>query len=161
MIVDALSNWREYDALLKIKKAFKVMKDESLIKKKDGRYEISGGEGMYYLVQRYKTQPSITPSSVGFLEAHKKYVDLQFILSGKEIIGYSPLKDDLELKQGYDKKNDAALFKSDSKMTLIKLQAGMFAVFFPQDAHQPRIVLDKPTSVVKVVVKIPVKMMLL
>ena len=111
-----------------------------------GRYEIDG-KNIYAVVQEYITK---SPEEKD-LEAHRKYIDIQFMLKGRECIFYSPL-DLTASKTSYSVENDYELFTGKSMELLFR--EGDFAVFYPQDAHKPGCTIDQPEQVIKVVVKI-------
>jgi len=155
MIVDDIKNWRDYAVLHKIAGVFDILEDPQLASRKDGRYEVKDGRGIHYSVQRYTT----LPLAEGVLEAHKDYCDIQFLVSGGETIGYTPVREGLKVQKPYDPGADVVFYEPYAGMSQLKLTAGMFAVFFPQDAHMPKLQTDSPSEVVKVVVKVPQKIL--
>ena len=117
----------------------------------EGRYEISG-TSCFALVQRYETAPADTRR----LEAHQKFIDIQLIASGSEFIGVSTPENRIAITE-YDSEKDVQFFDGTEGLSECALQAGELAIFFPEDLHKPGCQLgDKATSVIKVVVKIPV-----
>ncbi|MFZ0033790.1 MAG: YhcH/YjgK/YiaL family protein [Sedimentisphaerales bacterium] len=149
MIVDKIENAYLYASLsAKIEKGLEVLKDKKLSTKKDGCYDIEG-DNLYYIIQRYTTKPI----REGRLEAHKKYIDIQFAASGEEVIGHS-LIGQLNIEEPYDEAKDVVFYKVPEKINTIKLSKGMFCILFPQDGHMPGCQLAGPSNVVKVVVKI-------
>jgi YhcH/YjgK/YiaL family protein len=108
------------------------------------RIEIDGDK-VFALVNRYETKES------GLWEAHKKYIDIQWMLNGRESILFAHLKD-LKITKDYDVKNDYLLLEGDGdNLTLSK---GEFAIFFPDDAHQPGLTINKPEAILKIVIKV-------
>jgi biofilm protein TabA len=87
-------------------------------------------------------------------EAHTKYIDLQCILQGNEIMGYQN-RDKMKSSLGYDEKNDIEFFNYNDSYSELIVERDMFTIFFPEDAHAPCI-FHKDLKVKKVVVKIPV-----
>ncbi len=87
-------------------------------------------------------------------EAHENFIDIQYVVSGTEQIGYAPLEN-TEIVQAYDAKNDILFGKA--KGDFVKLNASDFMILFPQDAHMPGIKVDHSMPMKKVVVKIKVK----
>ena len=71
------------------------------------------------------------------LEAHRKYIDIQYIHSGVELIGVAAFKDQIPITD--DTEKDLAFYEGDA--SFIKLETGMFAIFFPDDLHMPGIKL--------------------
>jgi YhcH/YjgK/YiaL family protein len=149
VVIDKLENAYLYAGLsAEIKKGLEVLKDRKLSAKKDGRYEIDG-DNLYYLVQQYTTRPI----EEGRLEAHKKYIDIQFAAEGEEVIGHC-FSGQLDIREPYDEAKDVAFYKVPEKINTVKLSKGMFCILFPQDGHMPGCQLNGPSNVVKVVVKV-------
>ena len=118
-----------------------------------GKVEIDG-ERVYAMVQRYDNLPITDPVR---LEAHHNYIDIQYIVSGEEVIGYAPLQQLTNLTE-YDPKIDALFGQVPSgKITPILLKEGMLGVFYPNDAHAPKLAYQPGQPVVKVVVKVAVE----
>lgn len=89
-------------------------------------------------------------------EAHREYIDIQYLLSGNEVIYSLPLEYLKEIK-AYNKDIDAAFYReADINSQEILIGNGHFAIFFPQDGHMPCLRVDKPEQVKKVVVKVKI-----
>ena len=84
-------------------------------------------------------------------EAHRRLIDIQYVLDGQERIDYAEL-DTLTETVPYSDVRDVAFYKGQG-MPII-LNSGDFAVFTPIDAHRPCIGTGR---VKKIVVKVPVK----
>jgi len=148
MIVDKLENANLYTGISrKIATALEVIKDPDIVGKADGRYDIDG-DNLYYMVQRYST----APIEEGKIEAHKKYIDVQFVASGCEIIGYAPIGP-LEIDVPYDENADVTFYKNSDSLSM-KICEGMFCVLFPEDGHMPGRACCGLSDVCKIVVKI-------
>ena len=148
MIVDRIENCRLYAPLsANLKKAFELLQDKSVLKQPDGRYEVS--DDIYYIVVRYQTKPA----SEAKLEAHKKYLDVQFVAAGEELIGFAPTSR-LQIQTPYDKEKDFMLYNVPEKLSSLSLLQGMFSIFYPHDAHMPACQLNGPADVHKIVVKV-------
>ncbi len=116
--------------------------------KDPGRYEVEGAR-LYYLVQSYTTKPREERS----WESHRACVDVQCIVEGEELIGWSPIAA-LSLTQPYDATTDAALYSG--RGDLLTVRAGMFVIFWPEDGHLPGVAAGAPSVVRKVVFKVAV-----
>lgn len=150
MILDKIENSFHYDPLGgEFKKVFETIKSTDFTKLEPGKYEIDG-DNLYYIVQFYDTKPL----DESRFEAHQKYIDVQFMASGNEMIGYTPLEDDLKSCGEYSEDSDVELFEQPREFTLTKFGPGMFAIFYPEDAHMPCIRLDETENVCKVVFKV-------
>ena len=87
------------------------------------------------------------------LETHRKHIDLQFILSGTDRIGWKPRSACRKRHGEYDDNADVEFFDDEPDLWF-KLQSGMFVIFFPEDAHMPQICTG---LIHKVVVKLPIR----
>lgn len=116
-----------------------------------GTYQIN--QHVKAIVSEYETKAE---NEHGF-EAHKKYIDIQYLLFGEERIACLPIERLNETK-AYNEETDAAFYAADLKLqpSYISLLPGFFAIFFPQDGHMPQLCVDKPMKVKKVVVKVEV-----
>ena len=149
MILDTIDNARIYAGLHPcFPKAFEILKNQTLNKKQDGKYPVDG-EKIYYTIQCYTTKPQNAEN----LEAHRKYIDIQFLLSGQELLGYAPLKG-LTIAEKYNPQKDIAFFDAPKDFTKVTLKPGLFCILFPSDAHLPGCHLAKPSDVRKIVIKI-------
>jgi YhcH/YjgK/YiaL family protein len=129
-------------------KAFSFLKENDLIKLAPGRHDIDG-ENVYAMVNEYTT---LDPEKAQF-EAHRKYIDIQYMVAGKELIGLAPLNSKSEVTHQFDAANDYELFSVKESKTL-KASPGRFFIFFPDDAHSPGIKDGENMPVRKVVVKV-------
>lgn len=131
----------------RLKAAFDYLRSGKADGLEPGKHDIDG-ENMFVMVNVYDTKP--VAESV--YEAHRKYIDVQYIVSGHEYIGYAPLED-LTITKPYDADGDYCLLKGDGSM--VHVRPGMFAVLFPNDAHMPNASTEAtPTKVRKLVVKV-------
>lgn len=87
------------------------------------------------------------------LEAHRRYIDVQYCLTGSDLIGYRPLAQCGTVAETYDETKDVVFF-SDPSLEWISIEGRTCAVFFPDDAHAP---LGGEGSCKKIVVKIRVQ----
>jgi len=147
MIIDKIEKAHLYKNIgERISKSFDYIKQTDLKNLATGKYEIDG-ENIFALVSEYKTKPE----SEGKLEAHKKYIDVQYVIIGEELMGYSPLVNQ-QILDPYKEENDIVFFAGDKSFT--KVSEGMFAIFFPEDVHMPGISTGKISDVKKLVIKV-------
>lgn len=90
-----------------------------------------------------------------FFESHRKYIDVQFILEGEEIIEVTDIHN-LAVNFNYDQDMDLIKYDDTSNASIIKLQKGDVAIFYPEDAHMPCLKLNESLKVIKTVVKVKV-----
>jgi len=114
-----------------------------------GNYHIQG-QDLFYIVSEYETRPQ----SDRVLESHKKYIDIHSVIFGSEKIAYAAFTDQMVIKK-YDKKDDYALYEGDS--SLIKMNLGMFSIFFPNDLHVSGIG-EQSHKIKKVVMKVRISL---
>jgi YhcH/YjgK/YiaL family protein len=147
MIFDQISNAAQYTALHPLfAEGFRFI-NELPAGAAPGRYEMSSGA--YALVQEYDTKPVEGAK----YEAHRKFIDIQFIFSGEELCYYAPLSQ--MVADEYQPEKDYVGLTGEG--FALPLKAGEFAIFYPRDAHLPsRMTHAGPRPVRKVVVKIPV-----
>ncbi|WP_028536993.1 YhcH/YjgK/YiaL family protein [Paludibacterium yongneupense] len=119
-----------------------------------GRHAIDG-DNIYAMVQEMDTRPD----SEGHPEAHRRYIDVQYLVSGSEKIGFLPRGTPARLLQDKLEANDIAFYDSDAAETSLLLTPGMAAVFFPGELHRPCLAVDTPQALRKIVIKIDVRML--
>jgi len=127
-------------------KAFAFLKNQDLNKIEKGKYPIDG-DNVFASV----TTDSTKNFDKTNWESHRKYIDLQYVISGEEKIGIYPVAKATVTKE-YDEKRDAANYSADGK--LYSAGPGTFFIFFPSDAHRPNITPggNKPDK--KIVIKV-------
>jgi YhcH/YjgK/YiaL family protein len=146
MIVDRIENFEIYQSLgPRIAEALRYVEATDFSRLDAGEHSIQGRD-IFAIVSDY----NLKPLAEGRLEAHREYIDIQFLARGAESIGYAPAGDQ-QLLAEYDAEGDFAFYAGDS--SLIRLEEGMFAIFFPQDLHMPGIG-ESDQRVRKVVVKV-------
>lgn len=133
-----------------LQKAFEFLRRPDLAGLPDGRYELDG-ERVFALVQRYATLEAAEPR----FEAHRKFIDVQYLAAGAEVIGWAPLET-VAVAEPYDEITDVLFGRARGGWTPVRLEAGMLAVLWPADAHAPRLAAGTPGQVTKVVVKVAV-----
>jgi YhcH/YjgK/YiaL family protein len=148
MIIDNINNILLYSFNTNVSKAIDFIKNTDFNNLNDGRYDIAGND-IYALVNTYDTKERENC----FLEAHKKYIDVQFVAKGTELLGYLPFNGQ-KLYKEYDKEKDFMLF--DEEPAFIKFSENMFAILFPDDLHMPGIKYEKVSKVKKIVIKVKI-----
>lgn len=114
---------------------------------KCGKYEVD--DEFFYLVSEYETKPS---QDCRF-EAHKSYVDIQYIAKGEEYIAVTASAF-LSEAEPYNPQNDIVFFSEPKMAKSLLLREGSYEVFYPKDAHKPSIAVDSPKKVLKIVGKV-------
>lgn len=150
MIIDNLRHAQQFYALgIGIRAGLQFLARPDLLTLEKGRYDLPDSGGSYALVQEHDTR---LPAHAKW-EAHRKMLDLQFMVRGQELVGYADIA---RLKMGdYHAGDDYCLGEGDGEW--IRLDDQYFMILFPQDGHMPSIAVAEPQKVRKVVVKIPVE----
>lgn len=146
MIVDCMKNCFLYDGLSPLlTQAFTFIRTTDMPSLAAGRYAIDGSN-LYAIVSEYATKPQ----AQGKWEAHRRYIDLQYMVRGTEHIGFAPIA---RMKHGaYDADKDCMFLEGSGDF--LTLRKGDFMVLRPDDAHMPGIAVDGPSPVKKAVFKI-------
>ena len=118
----------------------------------NGKYPLENGA--YAVVSEYVTK-AIEDAK---FEAHKKFIDVQLILSGREIIGVMPTE---RMRLGkcigeYNPEKDVENYRECGEYEAHVLEAGDFLILYPEDGHMPGVQADGPCAMKKIVLKIPV-----
>ena len=131
MIIDTLANAKLYaKAHPLFAKVFEFLTTQPLATMEKGRYDIEGDKA-YAMIQ----EPENKPAAQCQLECHRKYIDLQMVVSGNEMMGWAPIVG-LGHALPFNEKDDYGLFK-DAPQSWFDVRPGCFAIFYPSDAHAP------------------------
>lgn len=130
-------------------KAFAFLRDSELTRLKPGRYAIDSNN-VYATI----TESPSKEFDQSAWESHKNYIDLQYVISGKERIGVAPVSSATVVKP-YNPSTDSANYTADGQYYIA--DPGTFFLFFPTDAHRPNIKVDGFDTVKKIVIKIKVE----
>ncbi|TCK98504.1 YhcH/YjgK/YiaL family protein [Natranaerovirga hydrolytica] len=146
MIIDTLKNAHKYYGLNSgLEKAFNFLKTADLENIAPGSYEVDG-QKVVALIQEYTTMDDPP------WESHNYHIDVQYLISGVEKIGYHPVNG-MKPTQPYNVKDDYDLLeKVDGDY--LTLKDDIIMILFPEDGHLPRLVADVPMPVKKVVIKV-------
>ena len=149
MLYDSLKHIEFYKGIHPgVYRALEILRDTDFSQLEDKRYEVDG-DNLFFFLQSYETKPdNDTP------EAHRKYIDIQFLVSGREKMGVAPLED---MSEEVEARPDGDIWFYRGPMDYITLTAGdRFAVLWPGDAHAPSIAVNSPAPCRKCVVKVKV-----
>ena len=152
MIIDHLKNSSRYAMVHpNFQKAFdfiqKAVEEDLPI----GKYEVDG-DAVYGIVQAYDSKAKDDCK----LEGHKRYIDIQYMVSGCEAFEIADIAKVTE-KTEYNDIKDVLYFHDADHMNVAVLQDQEFGIFFPWDIHRPGIAVDgKSQPVKKIVMKVKV-----
>ena len=152
MILDQLYASAAYESLHPLfPKAFAYLHSFD-VTTEDGKYELQG-QDLVAIVQRYQTAPSADK----LWEAHQIYGDIQVVYQGLENCGHTDQKT-LVVTKPYIAEKDVEKYAAPSTPTaLLSLGRGNFAIFYPQDGHQPGVQIGASAEILKVVIKFRLK----
>lgn len=149
IIVDKLNRAENYFNMHPaFEQAFMFLRQNNLSQLATGRHEIDG-DLIYCKVQKGPGRKRIDSR----LEAHRKYIDIQYVIAGNDEMGWKPASKCKTIDVPYDENRDIAYFK-DEPESWSQVSAGSFAIFFPEDAHAP---LVSENEIHKVVIKVAVE----
>jgi biofilm protein TabA len=115
-----------------------------------GRVDLA--DGSFALEQAYMPKPR----PEGFFESHRKYIDVQVIVQGEELMEVEDLSR-LMVTHAYNPDRDLIKYADTRDASVLKMRAGDVAIFFPEDGHMPSLHWRGPDLVRKTVVKVPVE----
>lgn len=132
MILDVLSQSVRYGGLhAQFGRAFAFLTRSDLATLGVGRHVLDG-EFLYVSIDQKEGRNR----DAARLEAHRRYIDIQYTIEGDEEIGWMPLSPSLRPIGLFDSAHDIIFFE-DRPTTWLSVPPGHFAIFFPNDAHAP------------------------
>lgn len=148
MIFGRIENYQHYKGLSPLlNRAFEYIRAADLLILAAGHYAIDGNN-LYAIISESATKPE----AEGTWEAHRRYIDLHYIIMGTERMGFAPVS---RLKPGgYDHDKDFLLLEGTGDF--LTLHERDFVLLWPEDAHMPGIAVAGPSLVKKGVFKIRV-----
>ncbi|HDL5349548.1 TPA: YhcH/YjgK/YiaL family protein, partial [Mannheimia haemolytica] len=130
----------------------KKLKSLDLVNLELGWQELENGIRMN--VMSFET----TPAEGKKAELHRKFIDIQLLIDGEEMIEYGLSQPDLSKYDEYRDEDDYQLTAEiDDKNNLI-LKPNMFAIFLPYEPHKPGNSVNGNKTLKKLVVKVPVEL---
>lgn len=148
MIFDQIENFENYKGLGRVYDGLKILAETDFSKVEPGRYEVDGAN-LFYNVQEFETRAEQKNS-----EAHKKYIDIQFVYGGEELIGWAPITTAEKKLIRENEAGDVWIYEVETENLILKNRR--FAVFYPDDLHRPCMAVKEPAMCKKVVVKVKI-----
>jgi len=146
LILADLRDHAHYHALhARFPAGFEFLLRSDLSELASGRHEIDGVD-LFAIVDRGIGRGKADSP----LEYHQRYLDIQYVVSGIDLIGWMPSAECRHLKSPFDADRDLGFF-ADRPGTWCRVPAGTFAIFYPHDAHAP---LGSTGPIHKVVLKV-------
>lgn len=87
-------------------------------------------------------------------ERHRRYIDVQYLHRGHEIMGVAIETGNNAVAQEYDETRDILFYQQAENESFFTLQPGQFTVFFPEDIHRSTITEGQSRAIRKIVVKV-------
>ena len=133
--------------------AYQFLTQNILSNLEDGRYELPNG--IYINIESYATKAIFQ----SIYESHRRYIDIQYIISGREYISVAPI-DTLSIHKKYSSEQDVTIYQNNIAGTNFLLSKGNALMLFPSDGHMPCLRVDeaRPENVKKAVLKIPLSL---
>ena len=148
MIIDIVSSFYKYLPIHPgFAQAFRYLEAGNLDTGSETRQIINGD----LIFANFMRRPAKTRET-SRLEAHRKHIDIQFLVSGNEQFGWKPTSDCVNPDGDFNEERDVQFFKDDAT-SWHAIQPGHFVIFFPEDAHAPMVGTGE---LAKVVVKVAV-----
>jgi YhcH/YjgK/YiaL family protein len=148
MVIDKIENYRLYSTLTKrLAKGFEFIAETDLVAIGAGKHEIVNDD-IFAIVQEYDTKEE----KDCVLEGHHKYIDIQYVIQGVELMGFTPLTNQVAVEENLEK--DYTFYNGETSM--LRVEEGMFTLFFPEDLHRPGVKAGEISKVKKVVVKVKI-----
>ncbi len=133
-----------------LQKAIKFLKETDFESLEPQKFEIDG-DNMFATLMHAKSDYHDNRR----VEAHVKYIDIQFSISGNEIIGTGVLDDTIKVTEENLEAKDIIFYDGAANEELLVMKKGSYAILFPVDLHRPNCCTDNtPADIKKVVVKI-------
>ena len=131
-------------------RAFDFLKSNDLSGLELRRYDIDENN-LYAPVSEYITKNEEDAR----YEAHHIYIDIQYVVSGKELIGIAPISQKKDVLEPYDITKDIEFLTVNGGENRLAMPDRFF-IFFPEDAHRPGLKDMENSPVRKIVVKVKV-----
>ncbi|ULL13526.1 DUF386 domain-containing protein [Paenibacillus sp. H1-7] len=151
MIFSDLGNWEREKAVYPkaVNRGLEYIRSTDFSTLPLGKHEIEG-DLMFALLQEASTRAWEEQRP----ESHRTYTDIQFLISGEEIIRVAPWSEDAKVSEEAFELKDIAFYEQVGKESELVLSPGSFAVFYPGDIHRPCCRVNDNGTIKKVVIKI-------
>jgi biofilm protein TabA len=151
MILGHIANFEKETGLYTpaLEKGLRYLRDTDFFAMALGKHTLDGDD-LFALVQEYVPEPR----EQRLAESHRKYIDIQFVAAGEEIIGCVPYAPTLPVHENHLAEKDLELYRALDNESQLHLTQGMYAIFYPWDVHRPCCQTRPGVTVRKVVLKV-------
>jgi YhcH/YjgK/YiaL family protein len=132
-----------------LQKAITLLRETDFSTLALGRHELDG-EDIFFQVIDLTTKPLAETKP----EVHRTYIDVQFLVRGREKIGFAVDTGRNKVSEDLLAERDLLFYEAAEHESMATMMPGNFAVFFPSDVHRPACQFDGPEAIRKVVVKV-------
>ncbi len=151
MIYDNIKNVNNYNLSTNVLNTLKYVAQFSADNYPANRIDLENGD--YILPSQYTTQKK----DKFVMEAHKKYIDVMYMVDGSEMIMVSAIDKLDNITTQYDADSDCLLAEESNVLSSVLLNPGDFIILYPQDAHCPACAVNQtPEAVKKIICKIQI-----
>ena len=147
MIFDHLDSFTRHNLPADLRQVMTLLPE--LAQRAPGRYPIDG-DRVFAMVQDVTTKPATESRP----EAHARYLDVQYLISGCEKIGFLSAATEKRIVEDHLADRDIAFYDCPAQASELIMHPGMFAVFFPGELHQPCCAVGEPALIRKIVIKV-------
>ncbi|WP_210490164.1 YhcH/YjgK/YiaL family protein [Rufibacter aurantiacus] len=149
MVLDQLQHASRYYALHPLfRQAFAFLQEADVQNLPTGKHELAGDD-LFAIISE---GPGVAPEDAK-MEAHRKYIDIQYIISGVDHMGWQDLSACGDSMEPYSAERDVYFFPVKPS-SWFDVPAGFFTIFYPNDVHAP---MATQEVIRKVVLKIAVE----
>ena len=149
MIYGEIKDLNQYNGISKnLDKAIEYILNEEYKKGIPGK-NIIDGDNLYF---NYPDCAITKEVKEGFLEGHKKYIDIHIVISGEENLGYTP-RSEVKVKKEYDSEGDYELYEGTLK-NIFHVTKDRFIMFFPDEPHMALLKVEEIKKITKVIFKL-------
>lgn len=136
MVIDTVKNALRYEPLHPLfKKAFDYIRQTDLAAAASGTYVVEE-DAVKAIVSEAPGKKQ--EASLEKFECHNRFIDIQYVISGTEQMGWKPRTDCTAPNGDYNPEKDVQFYR-DAPDTFFTLGPGQFVIFFPEDVHAPMI----------------------
>ena len=149
MVYDFLENAALYAGMgTGIAKGLDALKNRNVAALEPGDYPIDGDK-IVLKIQSYNTKPA----EQARFEAHRRFIDIQCIVSGEEKIGIEPLHN---MVKETEARPEGDIWFYEGTGSEVLMRPGQFMIIYPSEAHAPCIATGSPTAVKKALIKVAI-----
>jgi len=131
-------------------KAFAFLKESDLASMEPKKY-ILDGDNLFATISEALTKNEEDTK----FEAHRKYIDIQHVITGSEQMSITPMAQQKEVLIPYDPAKDLEFLAVNGTSSYVATPDKFF-IFFPSDIHRPSVKVGENKMVRKVVVKVKI-----